>query len=67
MMATGKEVREALRKARKAGMEVRRLPNSHWEVSCKGDRMQVAFSPGNSGSVQRSVRYINRFVKEHTP
>lgn len=64
-MATNKEIREALRKAKKAGVRVSRLPNSHWLLEAEGDKAQVPFSPGTSGSVQRNVRKIRKFAEEH--
>lgn len=64
-MATGKEIREALRKAKKAGCTVERRPNSHWRVSNGlGEDVTVPFSPGSSGSVAMALRAINKKIKE---
>lgn len=63
-MATGKEIRQALRKARKAGCIVERRPNSHWRVSNEHGSISVPFSPGTSGSVAMALRAIESKIKE---
>lgn len=50
------DVAAILRKAKKSGAIVERLPNSHWKVTnpATGESTQVAFSPGSSAG----VRYV---------
>jgi molybdopterin biosynthesis enzyme MoaB len=64
-MATGKEVREALRRARKAGCTVEQRRNSHWRISNGiSEDATVSFSPGSSGAVAMSLRIINKKIEE---
>jgi hypothetical protein len=60
-MSKRAEVDKVLRKARKAGAVIERLPNSHWLVTApNGQSVQCAFSPGSDAGVRSIISRLRK-------
>lgn len=63
-MPGGKEMRELVRRARKAGCEVQRLKNGHTRVTApNGASYDLSFSPGTSRGVHEQQVKMAKFFR----